>query len=55
MEIDAADYEKIAEDIHSDTSPVGIDAKKTHIYILHLLQKIESRLEAIESKLDDSK
>lgn len=53
MEINAADYEKIAQDIHSDTSPVGIDAKKTHIYILHLLQKIESRLEAIELRLDE--
>ena len=55
MEMDAADYEKIAQEIHSDTSPVGIDAKKTHIYILHLLQKIESRLEKIESRLDASK
>lgn len=24
-------YEKIAKEIHSDTSPVGIGAKKTHV------------------------
>lgn len=51
MEIDATEYERIAADIHSDSSPVGIDAKKTHIYIIHLLEKIESRLEKVESRL----
>jgi len=51
MEIDPVEYEKIAAEIHSDKSPVGIDAKKTHIYILHLLEKIESRLEKVETRL----
>ncbi len=31
MTIDEKTYEEIAEMIHSDNSPVGIDAKKTHV------------------------
>ena len=48
--IDNETYEKIAEIIHSDESPVGIDAKKTHILILHKLTEIEKRLEALETR-----
>ncbi len=56
MEIDQKTYDEIAEIIHSDQSPVGIDAKKTHILILHKLTQIEKRLEALEShqKSDNS-
>ena len=43
-------YEAIAKEIHSDTSPVGIDAKKTHILILQKLTHIEERLERLENK-----
>lgn len=46
-------YDAIAKQIHSDTSPVGIDAKKTHILILQKLGDIEKRLERLEKKLDD--
>jgi len=45
-------YDKIAQEIHSDTSPVGIDAKKTHILILQKLIKIEERLNRIETKIE---
>ena len=45
------EYEAIAKEIHSDTSPVGIDAKKTHILILQKLMKIEERLSQIEAKI----
>jgi hypothetical protein len=48
MNIDKESYEKISEMITSDASPVGIDAKKTHIYIIHKLHQIEKRLEALE-------
>ncbi len=48
IEIDKKSYEEIAELIHSDKSPVGIDAKKTHILILHKLMEIEKRLDALE-------
>jgi len=50
MEIDEKTYNEIAELIHSDHSPVGIDAKKTHILILHKLTQIEKRLDAIEKQ-----
>ena len=50
IEIDEKIYVEIAELIHSDKSPVGIDAKKTHILILHKLIEIEKRLDAIEKK-----
>jgi len=49
--MDEETYKRIAEEIHSDSSPVGIDAKKTHIMILDKLERIEKRLE----KLEDSK
>ncbi|WP_167571994.1 MULTISPECIES: hypothetical protein [Aquimarina] len=49
--IDKEQYESIAKEIHSDTSPVGIDAKKTHILILQKLIKIEERLDRLENKL----
>jgi hypothetical protein len=46
MDIDKETYDQIAELIHSDDSPVGIDAKKTHIIIIHKLCQIEERLAA---------
>ena len=44
-------YNEIAEEIQSDKSPVGIDAKKTHIIIIQKLLQIEERLNQIENKL----
>ena len=49
MEIPQDDYERIEASIASDDSPVGIDAKKTHVMILHRLEGIEERLRRIES------
>lgn len=51
FEIEPKIYEEIAAVIHSDKSPVGIDAKKTHILILDQLQKINERLERIEQQI----
>jgi len=34
--------------ITSEDSPVGIDAKKTHIIIINKLVEIEKRLDALE-------
>lgn len=42
------EYAAIERLISSDSSPVGIDAKTTHIIILHKLVAIEKRLEALE-------
>ena len=50
IDIDEKTYTQIAEMIQSDDSPVGIDAKKTHIYILYKLGQIEKRLEALEKQ-----
>ena len=45
-------YDRIAQEIHSDKSPVGIDAKKTHIIILQKLIELEEKLDRIEKKLE---
>ena len=52
--IDKDLYDEIAHEIASDASPVGIDAKKTHIIILKKLMDIETRLERIERKTNHS-
>lgn len=44
-------FTSIERVISSDASPVGIDAKKTHVIILHKLQEIEERLRRIEEGL----
>lgn len=51
LKVAQATFDAIAEEIHSDQSPVGIDAKKTHIIILDKLLQLEDRLEQIEKKL----
>ena len=38
-------YERLEKFITSDESPVGIDAKKTHILILYRLMEIEKKLD----------
>ncbi len=51
------EYSEIEALIASDASPVGIDAKKTHIIILHKLSQIEERLANLEklAAADDRK
>ena len=50
MEISKETYKEIEKVISSDKSPVGIDAKKTHIIIISKLIEIEKRLERLEAK-----
>ena len=50
-EVPQEEFEKIAAEIVSEDSPVGIDAKKTHVLILHKLSQIEARLERLERRL----
>lgn len=45
------EYDRIAKDIESADSPVGIDAKKAHVLILHKLMTLERRLDRIERQL----
>ena len=49
LQIPEADRKAIEEMIASDSSPVGIDAKLTHVLILHKLTEIEKRLERLET------
>ena len=53
LKIDEWSYKKLESEIASDQSPVGIDAKKTHILILHKLIEIEKRLDRIEKGMID--
>ena len=48
------DYARIEKEIESADSPVGIDAKKTHVMILMTLERIERRLAALEQRAEAS-
>jgi len=50
MEIQKNEFDEILKTIESKDSPVGIDAKKTHVIIIHKLIEIEKRLEKLENK-----
>ncbi len=54
-EISGAEYKRIAAEIYSESSPVGIDAQKTHVLILHKLDEILRRLDALEQQADQAK
>jgi len=49
MNIDQETYDEIEQLIHSPESPVGIDAKRTHVIIIHKLIQIEKRLDALSA------
>ena len=51
FDIKPAEYNEIAEQIASEESVVGIDAKKTHILILHLLVDMQKRMKQLEERL----
>lgn len=52
MDIPRDRYDAIEAEIASDASPVGIDAKKTHVLILHRLDELDARLRRIEAALE---
>jgi hypothetical protein len=49
--ISPEEYAEIEAMIVDVASPVGIDAKKTHVLILHKLLSIEQRLSRLEDKV----
>ncbi len=49
-QIPKEEFAAIERLISSEESVVGIDAKKTHIIIIHKLIEIEKRLKALENK-----
>lgn len=53
--MDDQERAEIEQLISSDASPVGIDAKKTHVLIIEKLLEIERRLERIEARLGREK
>ncbi|HIG73217.1 MAG TPA: hypothetical protein EYQ24_01160 [Bacteroidetes bacterium] len=52
IDVPADDYAALADALASDQSPVGIDAKKTHVVIIHLLLDLQDRLARLEQRLD---
>ena len=48
LEVENEKKAQIEKVISSEDSPVGIDAKKTHIIIINKLVEIEKRLEKLE-------
>ena len=48
LEIHPAEERRIGELIADAESPVGIDAKKTHVLIIQKLLDIEARLDVLE-------
>ena len=48
LEVDNDKKSEIEKVITSEDSPVGIDAKKTHIIIINKLVEIEKRLDELE-------
>lgn len=52
-QITPEEYDRLAAEIGSEESVVGIDAKKTHILILHALRDIQQRLARLEERLSE--
>ena len=50
LDVEDSKKEEIGNAITSADSPVGIDAKKTHIIIINKLLEIEKRLDKLEKK-----
>ena len=49
LEVDDQKKTEIENIISSQDSPVGIDAKKTHVIIINKLLEIEKRLDKLEN------
>mgnify|MGYP001811949681 CR=1 FL=1 len=52
LEVHETEAQRIGDVIADPNSPVGIDAKKTHILILQKLLDIEARLDVLERLID---
>lgn len=52
LNITEEEYKAIQQLIENPDSPVGIDAKHTHILILQKLIQIEDRIASLEKRLD---
>ena len=52
MNIPDQKFKEIEEQISSTESVVGIDAKKTHIIIIHMLQEILEKMDHLEKRVE---
>ncbi|MEX2601531.1 MAG: hypothetical protein WD355_07790 [Balneolaceae bacterium] len=52
MDLSDNEYKTIEQIISSEESVVGIDAKKTHIIIIHMLKQIMEKLDNLEQRLE---
>lgn len=52
LEVPSESIAEIEKAIASEQSVVGIDAKKTHIIIIHMLREIQAQVDQIEARLD---
>ena len=50
IEVDKERRIQIEKEINDENSPVGINAKETHVIIINKLIEIEKRLEKLENK-----
>ncbi len=50
LDVSPDDYNRIRSLITSPDSPVGIDAERTHVIIINLLEEIRGRLDALEAR-----
>jgi len=53
LEVPAKDREAIEKLIGDENSPVGIDAKKTHVLIIAKLLDLERRLDSLDRRFDE--
>lgn len=53
LEVPKETYQNIKRVIESDDSPVGIDAQKAHVLILHKLIELEERIDRLEQRAEE--
>jgi len=53
LSIPQKDLEEIESAIQSEESVVGIDAKKTHVIIIHMLHQIQQKLDNLEGRIEN--
>ncbi len=51
MNVPEERYREIVNGIANEQSPVGIDAQKTHVMILYMLEEIDKRLARVEENI----
>ncbi len=51
--ISKQEYDDIERSISSEESVVGIDAKKTHIIIIHMLRQLEEKVDSLSQRISE--